>query len=65
MTVHFNIHMDPAKGATSAGDIADVLKQEILSSNVTGSVLGDLVVDIDTLEIQGENGRSVLLPCWL
>ena len=28
--------MDPAKGGTSAGDIAEILQQEILSSNITG-----------------------------
>ena len=76
--------MDPAKGATSAGDIEEILEQEILSSNITGeytkiphriwmtlkyleivltfiirvsfagSVLGDLKIDLETLEIQGK-----------
>ena len=76
--------MDPAKGATSAGDIEEILEQEILSSNITGehtempnrssmslkyleivltfiirvffagSVLGDLKIDVETLEIQGK-----------
>ena len=39
INVHFNIHMDPSKGTTSAGEIADLFKDEILSSNVTGKCL--------------------------
>ena len=45
--------MDPAKGETSATEITEILTQEILSSNITGSVLGDLTIDPESLEIQG------------
>ena len=51
--MNFNLHMDPAKGETSATEITEILTQEILSSNITGSVLGDLTIDPESLEIQG------------
>lgn len=53
LAVNFNLHMDPAKGETSATEITEILTQEILSSNITGSVLGDLTIDPESLEIQG------------
>ena len=52
LTVHFNVHMDPSKFDVQPEDIIDVLSQEILN-NTTESVLGDLVVDLDSLDIQG------------
>ena len=36
ISVNFNIHMDPAKGATSARELTEILQQEVLASNVTG-----------------------------
>ena len=77
--------MDPAKGATSARELTEILQQEVLASNVTGkhikcsnisntsknqgmvqfrkyqlsffagSVLGELIIDPDTLDIQGKD----------
>ena len=38
LAVNFNIHMDPAKGETSATEITEILTQEILSSNITGKI---------------------------
>ena len=38
LAVNFNIHMDPAKGETSATEITEILTQEILSSNITGRI---------------------------
>ena len=60
LTVHFNLHMDPSKGDISESNIIDVLTEEILSSNVTGSVLGDLVIDLDSLDIQERSQTSSL-----
>ena len=38
LAVNFNIHMDPAKGETSATEITEIIQQEILSSNITGNI---------------------------
>ena len=64
LTVHFNVHMDPTvrsfEGASTVTPqaIADVLSREIAAAaNETtagDSVLGDLIIDIDSLEVQGE-----------
>ncbi len=61
LTVHFNIHMDPAKGEATSNELIDVLTTEVTSSNgnatetdsPTTSVLGDLVIDVQSINIQG------------
>ena len=64
LTVHFNVHMDPSvrtfegsPGVTSQA-ITDVLTREIAAaSNETtsgNSVLGDLIIDLDSLEVHGQ-----------
>lgn len=53
--------MDATKDETSAGDIAEVIRQEILSSNVSSSVLGDLIIDIESLDVQ-ERSPSPGIP---
>jgi hypothetical protein len=52
--VHFNVHMDPSKGETLPEQIEDVLMMEI-GKNDTNSVLGELVIDGESLDIQGEH----------
>ena len=55
MTVHFNVHLDPAKGETVPGELADVILGEILyAQNNTDAVLSDIVIDEDSLDIQGK-----------
>ena len=56
MTVHFNVHMDPAKGETMPEDLADVILGEILyAQNNTDAVLSDVVIDEESLDIQGKD----------
>jgi hypothetical protein len=55
VTVHFNIHMDPSKGPAQSEDLVGVIRSEIQSAqNATESVLGGLVIDEESVEIQGE-----------
>ena len=55
MTVHFNVHMDPTKGETMPDDLADVILGEILyAQNNTDAVLSEVVIDEESLDIQGE-----------
>lgn len=63
LTIHFNVHMDPAKGETEADELLGVIKHEIdVAANTTESILGDLVIDRDSLEIQGAyRGASLIL----
>ena len=59
MTVHFNVHMDPAKGETVPDDLADVILGEILyAQNNTDAVLSDVVIDEESLDIQGEEEQT-------
>ncbi len=55
--VHFNVHFDPAQGRVATRDIAEIIGEEItLAANTTigGSpILGDLVINADSIEIQG------------
>ena len=54
LTIHFNVHMDPARGETEADELLGVIRHEIdVAANTTESILGDLVIDGDSLEIQG------------
>ena len=46
--------MDPARGETEADELLGVIRHEIdVAANTTESILGDLVIDGDSLEIQG------------
>ena len=46
--------MDPTKGETEADELLGVIRHEIdVAANTTESILGDLVIDGDSLEIQG------------
>ena len=56
MTVHFNVHMDPSKEKTEAEELSEVIKREIAtaSNDTDNSVLGELVIDAESLEIQGK-----------
>jgi hypothetical protein len=76
LTVHFNIHMDLAKGETTSNELIDVLTTEVTSSNgnatetetpTTTSVLGDLVIDVQSINIQGKhiNCKKCLFGCRL
>ena len=68
MTVHFNVHMDPSKGDASTNDVADILTTEVLSTTNstsdeptdTNSILGDIVIDVQSINIQGEQKFSSL-----
>ena len=61
MTVHFNVHMDPAKGETVPEDLSDVILGEILyAQNNTDAVLSDVVIDEDSLDIQGKRDNATL-----
>ena len=66
VTVHFNLHMDPSKGDATANDVTDVLTTEILTSNSTetestSSILGDIVIDVQSVNIQGNSSVLILL----
>ena len=62
MTVHFNVRMAPSKGDASTNDVADILTTEVLSTTNstsdeptdTNSILGDIVIDVQSINIQGE-----------
>ena len=67
VTVHFNVHMDPAKGKTKPEEIYEVILSEILlaADNSTDSaaannlvdkstVLSDIVIDEQSLEVEGK-----------
>ena len=59
MTVHFNVHMDPAKGETMPEELTDVILGEILyAQNNTDAVLSDVVIDEESLDIQGKTGNG-------
>ena len=50
--------MDPAKGETEANELLQVIRHEIdMAANTTESILGDLVIDAESLEIQGEESN--------
>lgn len=61
MTIHFNVHMDPSKGPIRSEDIKAILRQEIVtasnSTTAQDSVLGDLAIDEESLEVQGKNSN--------
>lgn len=55
LTVHFNVHMDPSKGEPKSDELLTVIKHEIqMAANSTQSILGELVIDDESLEIQGK-----------
>lgn len=57
LKVHFNIHVDPAKGDSNSNDIVEVITNEINASNTTEdhkSILENLIVDIDSINIHGK-----------
>ena len=59
--MHFNVHMDPAKGETVPEDLSDVILGEILyAQNNTDAVLSDVVIDEDSLDIQGKRDNATL-----
>ena len=61
MTVHFNVHMDPAKGGTMPEELTDVILGEILyAQNNTDAVLSDVVIDEESLDIQGKKKQASL-----
>ena len=63
MTVHFNVHMDPAKGETMPEELTDVILGEILyAQNNTDAVLSDVVIDEESLDIQGKTVRGRIAP---
>ncbi len=57
LKVHFNIHVDPAKGDSNSNDIVEVITNEINATNTTEddhkSILENLIVDVDSINIQG------------
>ena len=58
MTIHFNVHMDPTKGTITSADLREVIGQEIqLAANSTDSVLGELGIDAESLDIQGKKSE--------
>lgn len=57
--VHFNVHFDPAKGTVVNSDIVEAITKEIEASNITGSVLDDIGINKDSLDIQGMFKKSV------
>ncbi len=62
LTVHFNLHLDPAKGATSSEEVTDMIRDEIgaaANATETDSILGDIVIDADTLQVHGETEYQV------
>ena len=66
MTVHFNVHMDPAKGETVPDELADVILGEIIyAQNNTDAVLSDVVIDEESLDIQGKKTECGFLKSLL
>ncbi|TRY68657.1 hypothetical protein TCAL_02473 [Tigriopus californicus] len=62
LTVHFNVHMDPSKGEPKSEELLTVIKHEIqVATNSTESILGELVIDDESLEIQ-ERAPSIDPP---
>lgn len=52
--VHFNVHFDPAKGDVTSIDIGEAINKEIEAAiNTTGSVLDSIVIDKESIQIQG------------
>jgi hypothetical protein len=66
LTVHFNIHMDPSKFEATPADVADVLTAEVAAGNATdaasasNSILGDIVIDTQSIDIQGKASAKVV-----
>ena len=66
MTVHFNVHMDPAKGETMPEELTDVILGEILyAQNNTDAVLSDVVIDEESIDIQGKKTECGFLKSLL
>ncbi len=58
--MHFNVHVDPEKGETPAEELRQVISEQIVSAaNSTEAILGDLVIDANSLEVQGKRNRGV------
>ena len=52
--VHFNLHFNPALGPIDPLEVEEVILKEIEMANVTGSVLDQVVIDKESLAIQGK-----------
>jgi len=59
LTVFFNIHVDTHRIRVDAGDLFIVLADALKTSN--GKLTPELLIDQDSLEIQGKSGKK----CWL
>ena len=53
--VHFNLHFNPALGPIDPLEVEEVILKEIEIANVTGSVLDQVVIDKESLAIQGKH----------
>ena len=53
--VHFNLHFNPALGPIDPLEVEEVILKEIEMANVTGSVLDQVVIDKESLAIQGKH----------
>ena len=51
--VHFNLHFNPAVGEVKPQEAKEVILKEMEAANITGSVLEQIFIDQDSLNIQG------------